>query len=213
MLGPVSLKDAEQQVFRRAYDDGLWDFMIAAVLSMLTFAPYLSVYMGDFWSSAVFVPVILGVFGLVWFLRRKVVRPRVGSVNMGAGRVKKLKWLTTVMLVINLVALGLGIVAAVNFGRMSGYMMAMMLGIILLVGFSLAGYLLGFFRLYLYGLMVVGGPLLGEWLWQKGLVSHHGYPVVFGTISLTMVIWGGSVFLEILRNNPLPENAGGPEQD
>ena len=53
----IDLVEAERQTFRAATDTGLWDIMIAAVLSMLAIGPYLSRSMGDFWSAAVFLPV------------------------------------------------------------------------------------------------------------------------------------------------------------
>jgi len=216
MIGTVTLKEAEQRVFRTAYDDGLWDLMIAGVVAMLAIAPHLSVYLGDFWSSAVFLPFWLVLYlSIRWArrtVRRTVVLPRVGTVRVGVERVRKLKWLTITMLVINVLALLLGFAAALNFARFSGYVMAMSLGIMLLTGFSLAGYFLGFHRLYLYGVLLVGSPLIGEWLWQKGLATHHGYPVVFGTAAVLMTVWGGSIFVRLWLQYPkqdAPDNEAG----
>ena len=197
MNGTMTLKEAEQRVFRTAYDDGLWDLMIAGVLSMLAIAPYLSVYMGDFWSSAVFMPFWMALYLAIGWARRHVVVPRVGTVRVGMDRSKKLKVLTITMLVINVLALVLGFATALNFGRFSGYVVSMTLGILLLTGFSIAGYFLGFYRLYLYGVLLVGSPLIGEWLWQRGLVTHHGFPLVFGTTALVMTIWGVSIFVRL----------------
>ena len=50
------LAAAERRGFRSVVDTGLWDVMLASVVAMFAIAPLLSVRLGDFWSSAVFVP-------------------------------------------------------------------------------------------------------------------------------------------------------------
>jgi hypothetical protein len=199
----ISLREADRRVFLAAYNDGLWDIMLGCVFLMLAIAPFLSTSLGDFWSSAVFLPF----WGLVWLairlLRKRVVRPRVGVVQFGRARKIKLARFTAVMLVLNVVALVLGIVAALSFGSVPGQVFSISLGMILLVGFSVAAYLLGFSRLYFYGLLVGLSPLLGEWLWNRGVVTHHGFPVTFGATAGIMILVGLAVFVRLVRNNPL----------
>jgi len=74
---------------------------------------------------------------------------------------------------------------------------------ILLIGFTTAAYLLDFKRLYFYGLLVGIGPLVGEWLWSQGRVTHHGFPITFGISSAIMILTGLAVFSRFLRDNPL----------
>jgi len=95
-------------------------------------------------------------------------------------------------------------VAAANFGRVPGQMMSIIFGMILLIGFSRAAYFLDFNRLYFYGLLVGFSPLVGEWLWNLGYVTHHGFPVTFGTASGIMILFGLAAFIRLLRNNPIP---------
>jgi hypothetical protein len=78
------------------------------------------------------------------------------------------------------------------------------LGLILLVGFSLAAYLLDFRRLYLYGLLVWLAPLVGEWLYTNYQVPHHGFPITFGLVAAIMILTGLVLFVRLLRDNPLP---------
>ena len=56
MSRQLSLKEAERKAFRTKYDDGLWDILLGCFFSMFAIAPFLSASLGDFWSSAVFVP-------------------------------------------------------------------------------------------------------------------------------------------------------------
>ena len=52
MSGKLSLKETERRVFQSAFQDGLIDIAIGCVFVTFVVAPYLSPYLGDFWSSA-----------------------------------------------------------------------------------------------------------------------------------------------------------------
>jgi len=160
--------------------------------------------MGDFWSSAVFLPIWGVVYLIIWLVRKKVVVPRVGTVKFGAVRKTRLKIFTVSMLVVNVVALILGIIVAFRFRTLPLGGPNMVLGLILLIGFSTAAYFLDFPRLYVYGLLSALGTPIGEWLYQNMRASHHGYPIVFGILAGVMILTGLVVFVRFLANNPLP---------
>lgn len=208
MSQQISLREAERRAFRSVHNDGLWDILLGSVFLMFAIAPLLSPYLGDFWSSALFLPVWGTVYLVVWLLRRFVVTPRVGVARFSPARTNRLKKLSLVMLVVNVVALILGIVAAANLGRISGQMFTAILGLVFLVGFSLSAYFLDLNRLYVYGLLVGFSPLLGEWLYANGQASHHGFPLVFGITAGIMILVGLVLFLRLLRDNPLPPVPG-----
>ncbi len=205
MLQPISLKEAERKVFRTIYNDGLWDIFLGCFFLMFAIAPYLSPSLGDFWSSVVFLPFWGGVYLAIRLIRKHVVTPRIGVVKFGHARKKKLAKFTVVMLVVNFLALILGLVAAMNFGEVSGQIYSIILGMILLTGFSIAAYFLDFGRLYIYGLLVGLSPLAGEWLWAQGLASHHGFPITFGISSSIMILVGLAIFVRLLNDNPVPK--------
>ncbi|MGB3702110.1 MAG: hypothetical protein WA997_12650, partial [Anaerolineales bacterium] len=52
----ISIEEADRQVFRSSFEDGLVDIYISGVVLMLVVAPFLSVNLGAFWSSAIFLP-------------------------------------------------------------------------------------------------------------------------------------------------------------
>ena len=215
MSQPVSLRAAERKAFQATTNDGLWDVMLGVFFWMFAFAPYLSRPLGDFWAAFVFLPIYAVAYAIIALVRRRFVAPRVGKVKFGPQRTGRLMRFSLVMVVVNVLALLLGIAAVLTVGQVSGNVMAILLGLILLCGFSMAGYLLDYPRLYAYGLLLVAGPPVGEWLFQRGLASHHGYPMVFGTISGLMILTGLVVFFRLLRSSPLPpedlfdEAAGG----
>ena len=204
MSQQISLKGAEQRAFRITYNDGLWDIFLGCYFLMFVIAPYLSTSLGDFWSSAVFLPFWALVYLAIWLIRKYAVTPRIGTVKFGHVRKAKLAKFTIVMLVVNVLALILGFVAALNFGSVPGQMFSIIFGMILLMGFSLAAYFLDFNRLYIYGLLVSLSPLVGEWLWSRGYAAHHGFPITFGASAGIMILVGLTIFVRLLRDNPVP---------
>jgi len=72
--------------------------------------------------------------------------------------------------------------------------------------FSLVAYATSTGRYAVYGLMVTIAPLLGEWLWQNDLASHHGFPVAFGSVALIILITGLARLTALLRRYPLPNH-------
>ena len=171
---------------------------------IFVFAPYLSTSMGDFWSSAVFLPFWGLVYLSIRLIRKYVVVPRIGVVTFGKARKTKLMKFSLIMLIINVVAFMFGIVAARNAVSIAGRMHPFMLSLAFLSGFSIAAYFLDFNRLYLYGLLVGVSPLAGEWLYTTAHAAHHGFPITFGATSGIMILVGLTVFVRLLRNNTLP---------
>ena len=204
MSHQISLKDAERKVFQSTFADGLWDVFLGCFALQFAIAPLLSVSMGDFWSSAIFLPFFGGVYLVIWVVRKKIVAPRIGEVEFGAARKTRLKKFTVTMLVINLIAFILGLVAAFRFSSIPAMGPTIIFSLILLIGFSTAAYFLDFPRLYLYGLLGALAPLIGEWLYQNLGASHHGFPIVFGVIAGIMILTGLVIFARFLLNNPLP---------
>ena len=209
MSQQISLKDAERKVFRAAYNDGLVDIFLGCFFLIFVIGPYLSVSLGDFWSSVVFLPFWALVYLALWLVRRYVVVPRIGRVKFGQVRKARLVRFTVMMLVINIVAFILGSIAVLNFGIVSGQVISVIFGMILLMGFSLAAYFLDSKRLFFYGLLVGFSQPVGEWLWSQGYAAHHGYPVTFGVTAGIMFLLGLFLFIRLLQDNPLPkeENA------
>jgi hypothetical protein len=204
MSEQISLKQAEHRAFTAAFEDGLWDIFIGCVVSMFAIAPLLSARLGDFWSSAVFLPFFAAVFLVIRALRKHVVVPRIGRVTFGAARKAKLMRFNFVMLAVNIGALALGTIVAVKFRSMSGLLTTFIFALIILTGSSLAAYLLGFRRLYVYGLLVAASPLVGEWLWVNKGATHHGFPITFGVTAGIMILTGLLIFMRLLRQSPLP---------
>jgi MFS family permease len=216
MQTPVSLKTAERQAFQITFTDGLWDVFLGLFPLQFAVAPLLSESMGDFWSSAIFLPVFGAVYLVIRLMRKYVIAPRMGTVNFGKARKEKLRKFSRIMLGINALVFIMGILAAAFTTKifdsqsiaLFGSVVSMALGLILLAGFSLAAVLLDWPRLYFYGLLLFAAPPVGEWLYQNHGAAHHGYPIVFGITAGVMILTGLITFVRMLKNNPRIELPG-----
>jgi len=208
----LRLKDAERKVFRATFQDGLWDVFIGCVVLQLAVSPLLSTRLGDFWSSAVFLPFYALVFGIIWLVRKSVVAPRLGSVRFGPARKTRLKKFTIIMLAVNLVAFLAGMVFAIRADVSSGLMYVVLFGFIVLVLFSTAAYFLECVRFFVYGVLFVLSFVVGEWLFAQHSVRHHGFPITFGLTSGIIITVGLVHFVRLLRRYPIPVVEPGSEE-
>lgn len=204
MVQKISLKQAERKVFRATFQDGLWDIFIGCFVLQFAVAPLLSSKLGDFWSSAVFIPFWALVFGVVWLVRKSVVVPRLGSVNFGPARKTQLTKFFVVMVVINLVAFIMGIFFAMRFDVSSGLLYMATFGFIVLALSSVAAYFLELPRLFIYGLLFVLSLVIGEWLFAQFKVVNHGFPITFGLTAGIIIVTGMVRFMRLLQKYPIP---------
>jgi len=211
MSREITLKEAERKAFTSTFEDGLWDIFIGCFVLMFAVAPFLSRRLGDFWSSAVFVPFWALVYVAIRVVRKYVVTPRIGVVRFGLARKAKLLKFNAVVFVVLLVGLILGIVSAVKYD-VPGWIHTARFGLIILVAFSVAAYLLDFTRLYLYGVLIALSPLVGEWLYVQVKAPHHGYPITFGATAGIIILAGLVEFVRLLRHHPIPTEEPSSEE-
>ncbi len=201
----ISLKETERKVMATSYVDGLWDVFLGCVLLAFAFSPLLSSRLGDFWSSMIFLPFWWLVLVAIRRIRYHLVWPRLGTVVLGKARRVRLVKFNILMLVLNGFLLILGLLAAIYFGSPQGWLLAIILSLALLTGFTLTAWLLSYSRLYLYGILIGACPLVGEWLFLNQRASHHGYPLTFGIASGLIILIGIVIFIQFIRATPVPE--------
>lgn len=210
MTHGMSLKHVEREAFASQFEDGLWDICTGSYLLIFVFVPFLGKIMGDFWSSSLLLPWWGLNFAAVKLIKKYVVTPRRGTVNFGPRRKARLKKSSFLLLVLCTVGLGLGILSHLRLP--SPWVINARFGLTVLAVSWIAAYFLDFTRLYFYGVMSAAGPMVGELLWQNFRMVHHGYPVVFGTISGIMILIGLVLFVRFLRAHPLPSEEALPRQ-
>lgn len=194
------LAKAERKVFRVSFEDGFIDIGIAAFTLMFAIAPLLSVHLGDLWSTVIFLPFWGLVYLLLRWARKRFVAPRIGRVTFGSQRKDRLRRGGLVMLVLNLIFLVLG-VTTFFYHDGPGWLIALRFSAIMLVFFSVAAYFYDLPQLYLYGVLIALSIPIGEWLWQRELASHHGYPLMFGLVTLLIFLRGLYKFIKLIRKD------------
>ena len=97
-----------------------------------------------------------------------------------------------------LIVLVAGALASTGDVTAQGWGPPLSLSLILLSGFSLGALFLQIPRLFAYGLLLGAAPLVGEALFQRGLASHHGFPIVFGVGAVTILVSGVVRFVRFL---------------
>lgn len=199
---PTNLKELERNIFRESVRDGVLDILIGCMLLIFAIAPLLSARLGDFWSSAIFLPFWLAAYWGMRAVKKAYLLPRIGQVNYSSYRKKRLKNINLVILVFNLVVFGLGLIVFFRSDHLQGWIP---LSIIMLLGFSLGGFMIESPRLYLYGVLTALAPIIGEYLYQNHGASHHGFPITFGVLSTAFIITGLVLMLSIFRRYPLPD--------
>jgi len=208
----ISLKEAEQKVFVSAFADGLWDIMIGCFFLIFAIGPFLSRSLGDFWSSAVFVPFWALAYLVAWVIRKHVVRPRIGVVRFGPWRKVRLIRFLVAMLVVFTMTFALGIFSALRFGTVPGWVHVAGFSLIVLSTFSLTAAFLRFTWLYIYGALIALSPLVGEWLYRHLGVPHHGYPVAYGVSAGLPLLVGLLKLIHLLRAYPISNHGSRPEE-
>ena len=201
----INLKDLERKAFRSTFQDGLWDIFIGFLFTQFVIAPLLSDRgLGDFWSSAVLFPIYMIVLGTVMVLKKYVITPRLGMVQFSKKRKSKFK----ILILMTNIILVIGIIAGAFFVDLSNlnikWLAPATFSLMLLIGFSVAAYMLDLARFYIYGAMNSLAVVVGELLYQFAGASHHGFPVAFGVTSSIMIIVGIVLLVNFLRKYPKP---------
>lgn len=212
MVDNISLKEAERNVFKMAVNDGLWDIFIGCFVLLFAVAPLLSNSLGDFWSTLIFLPFWALVFIVLSLVRKHVITPRIGIVNFGKYRKKKLTKFSYIMFIVNIVAFIVGTFFAINFSLKSGFMYMFFFGFIILIISSTASYFLNFARLSIYGLLFLISLFGGEWLFATYKTPNRGFPITFGITAGIIIVTGFTIFFRLIRKNPIPINESLPDE-
>jgi hypothetical protein len=208
-----TLQAMERKVYRSYYQDGLLDLFLGVMLAQFAIAPLLSVWgMGDFWSSAIWLPVYLAaLLGMHW-AKRRIVEPRLGQVKYSPERRAKIRYFTTGAVALGVIMFAAGLIVFIKGDlRVSEWTFPATVATGLFLAFFILGMWIRAARFILYGIWTSFASLAGEMLFRKALATHHGFPLAFGTSSLLFVGSGIVLFLRFLKRYPSPnpeENHG-----
>ncbi|MBN2030624.1 hypothetical protein JW824_10305 [bacterium] len=202
----LNLKELEKKAFRSFFKDGLWDIFIGLVLlQFFVFPLYVSdLGLGDFWSVTVFLPLYMVTFWLFIKAKMKITATRIGFMKVGKTRRKRLRGLILIANFILLVGLLLGLpylYERVDLYQVEWFFPGFFCLLFLFI-FSAASFFLDVFRFFMYGILIAFLIPIGEILFLKGYLTHHGYPVIFGITTSIMVITGMVKLVVFLKKYP-----------
>ncbi|MFZ5516937.1 MAG: hypothetical protein ACOY90_09890 [Candidatus Zhuqueibacterota bacterium] len=207
MVNSINLSDMERKAFRSTFEDGLLELLIMCFTLQFALAPYLSQWgMGDFWSSAIFMPLYL--IALVGYVQGKkhMTAPRVGLATYSEKRRTKIRKLNFYLAFMVLAGIFMGVIALQFTGTtLATWLFPAVMSFLLLFAFSMAGYYLDVPRLFYYGVLLSLLVPLGEVLFWRGYVSHHGYPLVFGIGTVVLFFNGIFHLVRFMTKYKIPE--------
>ncbi|UCD37077.1 MAG: hypothetical protein JSW54_09600 [Fidelibacterota bacterium] len=215
-MSMIDLKALERKVWRSSFQDGFWDLFIGIMVLGFAVIPLINDVMhSDFWSSFAWLPINLVALLLLYLGKRYITTPRIGLTRPDPRRKRRL----TLLAGINVAVLSLGVVAgavtAVDGGKALLGIYPYFVGLMILAIFSVCAYLFRVQRFYLYGLLLVLAPTIGDTPLLRSWPAtafHHGYPVTFGSIAVMIIITGIVLLVRFIRATPRPikETVGGP---
>ena len=200
MNSPQGLQRIEHRSWQRVFEDGIWD--IAIGLTLLTFGVSI---LTDFAPSAAILVAVL-IPSLRQF-KRRLTEPRIGRVHFAPHRKRQIGRIP--ILLAGLVIAGLAFFAFLTWSLQSeppAWLQAVRMHFVLVIGLiwsgalSLAGLFLGYRRLHLYALVLMGALIAVDL--AEGF--HLGWALIGVGGAITLV--GLVLLLRFVRRYPRIED-------
>jgi hypothetical protein len=210
------LRAVEKKAFKATFEDGVWDLYLGVMLLPLLIFPFVHYVLNAdmVWALlAMMLIYTLGFAGFRW-LKKHVTQPRLGMIQPGPSRRKKLHTLRMVgvVAVVAVIALVLLTALANPLTQITVFGISLetvILGIPLIfwkftflaiIGSGLAAWLLDFPRLLLYGVLLgIAIPVDSVYFSESGWMP-------FTALTALLAISIGLVYLvRFLRRYPLPQ--------
>jgi MFS family permease len=199
MSTTIDLDKLEKKVFSTTHQDGLIDILLGIIFLQFSIAPLLTdIGFSDFEASAVFIPVWLIGFLLFFLAKKFIVTPRTGKIKPGKKRKLKLQKANIVLLIILFAGFLIGLLYN-DFSDSIDFLFPLTFSIIILLVSMISAYYFDINRLNYYGIMIACAPIIGEILWNNRLVSHHGFPLMFGIVSFILITVGMILLIRFLK--------------
>lgn len=199
MNTPLNLKELERKAFRSFYQDGIWDIFFG----LMMFAMYAFTLFNEMENNGLRVVglILIEVMAVMFLIfgKKYITAPRLGNVEFGKGRKRKLGYI----LGLNIFTLLVGIGLFIGFDRISldtsQSELLVPLGFGIWISFltSLMAFFLDFDRLYIYGL-IYGAAFAAVLLLD--------IPILFLIASLLILLPGLLIFSRfLLTTKPIEE--------
>ena len=206
----LNIKALEKKAFRSFFRDGIYDVFLGTIL--LAFG--LPLILSEFGLMAyktmtipLLISIILNIGALLFFVfgKKYITAPRLGIVNFGKTRKRKMmhvKLLLTISVLIGVGTFLLTLLKILPVGGKTGIPAAgVIFGVQALIVFSLAAYFMDFTRLYLYAFLFAVAVPLTFWLKSNTALTYPSLYVFLLTAGPMLAI-GWILFVRFLRQYP-----------
>jgi hypothetical protein len=197
-----NIEQIAKRTQRYYFEDGFWEIcigvlylLIAGVVGLWTILPKDSPWM---LVVTLGLPVLIlagsgAIKGVLNTFKQRITYPRTGYVTFSRRSAARGNWVT----------LGIGFLGAlviVFTNRWVGRI-TVIEGLVLAIGYIVAGWRMGLVRFYLVALLTLIAGLVAAWL---GLQDSSGIAAIFSVMGTATLICGLVTLRDYLRQNPAP---------
>ena len=211
MTNPLNPKQIQRRTVQMTtFEDGLWDILTGLIFLLLGIYPLTRVLLGPNLNLVFFLAVMLVFVFLQVIARRHYSEPRLGVVKMRPAPSKVFIVAMVGLLIAVSLALGFSIIRIPDALRTTIDEMPawfkifgvdLLASLLIMVVYSLMGFVFGVPRLYIYGWLIGVGNLASVIL-SRWYGLNFNLPLV--AASLIILAVGVNLFVRFLRKYPLP---------
>lgn len=210
MSSQFSLKTAERNAVRLAFQDGLWEILFGFVILALAFSNILRDSLQVPWNYLPLLLVYVVGIPAIITTKRKVSRPRVGRVEFSKKRQDRFKssnrLLLGLVIFTGVLALLPGFISDISW--LPYWAIDLLFGLLTFGYFVYLAQIMETPRLIAYGLLFGLSMPLNVILRNETGITTPLFDFVAGGVIL---IWSSLTFYRFMHNFPLPED--GPESE
>lgn len=183
------------------HQDGLLDIMAGLIIATFGTIPLIDrTGMNPGVRSVIFLTAYLIEVLLIFWLKQRITMPRTGVVKLSR---KTTSPIVGILLAIN-VLLFLVFAGSYFFNPSPGnlfgsFQLSVPIGLAFMIPLTAAGILLRAYRFSLYGILVLGIYISGEYLYHQGVLGEFGIPVASFTSGGIIVATGSLYLYRFLR--------------
>lgn len=201
MKNKINLKEIEKRAYTSFFEDGIYELLFAHFLLVGMFSSTLrEMGVADLIRVSIYVPIMfLGVL-IVYFGKKYITTPRLGTVKFGIERKKKIKKLH--VFIFTLVVLSISIAVFAMAGQLNKNLpMSLIVSLILISFFAIAAWYQDYPRFLIIGLIYASTEWIYVFLESKGIILGRG-ALAYGIPGLIILISGMLTLLKFLKKYP-----------
>jgi hypothetical protein len=201
MENKINLKEIEKSAYTSFLEDGLYELVFAYLLLIGMLSSTLrEAGVSDLIRVSIYVPIMfLGIL-IIYFGKKYITVPRLGTVKFGAERKKRIKKLG--VFIFTIVVISVSIAVSAMTGHLNKNLpMSVIIPIILVLFFAIIAWYQDYPRFLIIGLLYASTELIYIVAESKGIVLGRG-ALAYGVPGLIILTLGIHSLLKFLKKYP-----------